>query len=128
MSNKTAADIRKAALNSTVPQEETDVPEWESTVVVKGMTAGAAVDFYASATKQEHGETVIDRKAWGPGLLIACVFDADDKPVFEAANADMIQKMPSAVVTRLSGVAARLSGLGGDDDDKDVLEDFGDDL
>ena len=128
MSNTAAADIRKAALNTTVPQEDVEVEEWESTVIVKGMTAGAAVDFYAAATREERGETVIDRKAWGPGLLIVCVFDADDKPVFEAADKDMIQSMPSAVVTRLAGVAARLSGLGGDDDDKAVLEDFGDDL
>jgi len=128
MSNKTAADIRKAAFNTTVPQEDVEVPEWDATVTVKGLSAGASVDFYAAATKQERGETVIDRKAWGPGLLIACVFDADGKPVFEQANAGMIQDMPSATVTRLAGVAARLSGLGGDDDDKDVLEDFGDDL
>jgi len=32
------------------------------------------------------------------------------------------------VVTRLAGVAARLSGLGGTDDDKDVAEDFDDGL
>lgn len=124
MSNKTAADIRKAAFNTTVPSETVDVPEWDATITVRGLSAGAAVDFYAAASSD--GE--IDRKAWGPGLLIACLFDDDGKPVFEAANRDMIQEMPSAVVTRLAGVAARLSGLGGSDDDEAVLEDFGEDL
>ncbi len=127
MSN-TAADIRKAALNSTVPQEEHEVEEWGSTVTIQGMTAGGAVDFYATSTREEGGETVVDRKAWAPGLLIACVFDADGKPVFEPADRDMIQSMPSSVVTRLAAICARLSGLGGADDDEDVAEDFGDDL
>jgi len=128
VSNKLAADIRKAAFNTTVPQETVEVSEWDAEVIVKGLSAGAAVDFYATAMKDEHGEQVVDRKAWGPGLLIACVFDADGKPVFESANVEMIQGMPSATVTRLAGIAARLSGLGGDDDDKAVVEDFGDDL
>jgi hypothetical protein len=124
MSNKTAADIRKAAFNSTVPQETVDVPEWESTVTVKGLSAGAAVDFYAIASND--GE--IDQRAWQPNLLIACVYDADGKPVFESANRDMIQDMPSSVVTRLAGIAARLSGLGSDADDEKVIEDFDDGL
>ncbi len=128
MSNKTAEQIRKAALNASVPEEQVHVDEWDSDVVVRGMTAGAAVDFYAEATKQEKGETVIDRNAWGPGLLIACVFDADGKRVFERADKEAIAAMPSSVVTELAGVAARLSGLGGPEDDKAVVEDFGEDL
>ncbi len=122
MSNKTAADIRKAAFNAVVPSETVDVPEWDAEVVVKGLSAGAAVDLYTAASKEEHGKTVIDTKLWQPSMLIACVFDADEEPVFDAASKDMIQKMPSAVVTRLMEVAARLSGFG---DEKDVIEDFG---
>ena len=127
MSNKTAAEIRKAAFNTTVPQETVHVKEWDADILIKGLTAGSAIDFYAAASKTEKGETVIDRKLWGPNILIACLFDADGNPVFEAANKDMIQSMPSQTVTRLAGIAARLSGLGSDDD-KDVIEDFGEDL
>ena len=126
MSNK--ADIRKAAFNATVPQEDIYVEEWDSTVTVKGMTAGAAVDFYASASKELAGESKIDMQLWGPGLLIACVFDADGEQVFGQADRDLIKQMPYAVVTPLQEAAARVSGLGGKDDDRAVIEDFGDGL
>ena len=126
MSNTAAADIRKAALNAIVPQEEVFVKEWDATVTVKGMTAGAAVDFYASATKGDGA--VIDMQLWGPGLLIACVCDADGKPVFEAADRDMIKPMPYAVITPLTEAAARVSGLGGKAEDDAVTKDLGDDL
>ena len=128
MSNTTAADIRKAAFNSTVPSETVHIDEWDADVEVRGMTAGAAIDFYAAATKQERGETVLDQKMWGPSLLIACVFDPEGSPVFETASLEMIKAMPSQVVVRLAAIAARLSGLGNKADDKDVVGDFGDDL
>jgi len=128
MSNTTAADIRKAAFNSTVPSETVHIDEWDADVEVRGMTAGAAIDFYAAATKQEHGKTVLDQEKWGPSLLIACVFDPEGNPVFETASLEMIKAMPSQAVVRLAAIAAKLSGLGDKTADRAVIEDFGDDL
>ncbi len=127
MSNTAAADIRKAALNAQVPSETVEVEEWDATITVNGMMTGAAASFYEGvSTTDASGEATVDTQRYGPGLLIACVFDAAGKPVFELADIDMIRSMPAAVTTPLVHIAARLSGLGGKDDDKDVAEDFDD--
>lgn len=121
--------LRDLALNAAdVPEEQVTVPEWgDGVFLIRGLTAGEAVDFYDRAVQKDprSGEMRVNRKWWGPELLIACVYDpATRKPVFEAADRDALAKKSSAVVTRLAGIAARLSGLGGDEQDKEVAQDF----
>ena len=122
--------LRDSALNAAdVPEELVTVPEWGGgKYLIKGLTAGEAVDFYDRAVVKDPrtGDMKVNRKFWGPELLIACVCDPKTrKPVFEAADRDALSKKSSAVVTRLAGIAARLSGLGGDEQDKEVAADFG---
>ncbi len=118
--------IRDTILNADDrPEELVEVAEWGVTVLVRGMSAGEAVDFFAASTKQVRGETEVDRKKWGPGLLIACCFDPETKePVFEAADIEALGGKSSAAVTLVAGVAARLSGLGGKDDEQETIADF----
>ena len=122
--------LRDAALNAVdVPEESVTVAEWGGgEYLIRGLTAGEAVDFYDRAVVKDPrtGDMKVNRKFWGPELIIACVYDpATEKPVFEAADRDALAKKSSAVVTRLAGIAARLSGLGGDEQDKDIATDFG---
>ena len=121
--------LRDLALNAAdVPEELVSVPEWgDGKYLIRGLTAGEAVDFYDRAVVKDprSGEMKVNRKWWGPELLIACVYDPETKArVFEAADRDALGKKASAVVTRLAGVAARLSGLGGDEQDKDIAADL----
>lgn len=122
--------LRDLALNTPdVPEETVAVPEWGGAVfLVRGLTAGEAVDFYDRAVQKDprSGELRVNRKWWGPELLIACCYDPDTRlRVFEAADRDTLAKKSSAVVTRLAAVAARLSGLGGDEQDREAAQDFG---
>ena len=121
--------LRDIALNAAdVPEELVVVPEWGGAeYLIRGLTAGEAVDFYDRATHRDKGgELRVNRKWWGPELLIACVYDpATNARVFEAADRDSLGRKSSAVVTRLAAVAARLSGLGGDEQDKQVAADLG---
>lgn len=118
--------IRDTILNAEDrPAEIVDVPEWEVKLEVRGLSAGEAIDFYDSATRREAGETVVDRKKWAPGLLVACCYDPESgERVFDAADVEAIGRKSSAAVTRVSQVAARLSGLGGTVEDRQVAEDF----
>jgi len=107
-----------------VPEETVDVPEWDVKLLIRGLAAGEAVDFYERVMVTKNGEQTVNRKVWGPELLIACSFDPETlKPVFEAADRDALSRKSSAVVIRLAGVAARLSGLGGDKEEIASLDD-----
>lgn len=120
--------LRDSALNAAdVPEEIIDVPEWGGRYLIRGLAAGEAVDFYERTVQKDPrtGDLKVNRKWWGPELLIACVYDPDSKErVFEAADRDALGRKASSVVTRLAGVAARLSGLGGDEQDREIAKDF----
>lgn len=103
--------------HDAVPSELVKVPEWEATVLLRGLTAGEASDLYDRTTVKNPrtGELEMNRRWWGPELLMACVYDPEvNQPVFDKADRDAIGRMPAAVVQRLQGIAARLSGLGVD--------------
>ena len=121
--------LRDKVLNAAdVPEELVKVPEWDGEFLIRGLTAGEAVDFYDRAVQKDPrtGDTRVNRKWWGPELLIACVYDPQNKAkVFEPADRDTLANKSSAVVTRLAGIAARLSGLGGDEQDKEITQDLG---
>ena len=122
--------LRDNALNAAdVPEELVVVPEWaDSKFLFRGLTAGEAVDFYDRAVVKDPrtGDMRVNRKSWGPELIIACAYDPETKQrVFEPADRDVLGRKSSAVITRLAGIAARLSGLGGDEQDKEAATDFG---
>jgi len=110
--------IRDTILNAEdIPSEL--MTEWGVEFEVRGMTAGAASDFLAAVTDEKGN---MDRAAWGPGLLIACLYQpGTDEKVFGRADAEALARKSAATSVKVAGRAAILSGIMGEDE---VVEDF----
>ena len=104
--------IRDSIINSVdLPSEIVDVPEWDVKVEVRGLTAGDAVKFLDRVSRK--GE--IDRENFAAELLLLTCHDPDTgSRIFESADRDMLKSKSAQAVNRLSAVASRLSGFGGD--------------
>ena len=116
-------NIRDLILNSSIPEETVDIPEWGVTVLIRGLMAAESIDFYESvSSRQSDGTFRVDQKKWTTGLLLACVYDPETKvKVFDRADAEEIGRKSALVVTRIAGIAARLSGLTAEEE---AVEDF----
>lgn len=121
--------LRDKALNAAdVPEELVTVKEWGDAVfLVRGLTAGEQADFYGrvSLIDPRTQEVTVNRKHWAAEMVIACTYDPTTKAkVFEAADRDTLNKKAASALNRLAGVAARLSGLGDDTQDKEIAKGF----
>lgn len=121
--------LRDSVLNSAdVPEELVTVKGWgDKPFLVRGLTAGEQADFYArvSTIDPRSGEVTVNRKHWAAEMVIACTYDPESKAkVFEAADRDTLNLKSAAALNRLATVAARLSGLGDDSQDKEIAKGF----
>ena len=107
--------------------ETVDIPEWDVTVAVKGLTVGEQRKFLKTVRKrtgnpQATGE--IDTDKMQIQLFLATVFDPDDmkQPLFGQADAQALQAKSAKAMLRVFQVASRLSGLGDDDEVLDEVK------
>lgn len=115
-------DILKIAGN--VAPEEVDVPEWNGTVLVRGMTGKERDAFEVSLLQPGRG----GRREMNPAnarakVVARCVVDEDGNRVFTDGDANELGDLPAGGLDRVYGVAARLSGMG-DGDQEDAVRDF----
>ena len=99
--------------------ETVEVPEWDVTVAVKALTIGEQRKFMRTVRKRTGRESdyQVDRDKFMIQLLIATVVDVDThEPIFEAADADALNKKSAKAAARLYEVASRLAGFSDDDD------------
>ncbi|MEV4059729.1 hypothetical protein [Nonomuraea dietziae] len=59
-------------------------------------------------------------------LIVTCAINADGSPFFEPRDTIKVGQMPGYVLEQLGEVALRLSGLGDDDEAKELVEGFDD--
>ncbi len=116
------SNLRDAALNADdITTEVVDVPEWGHKYGVKALTIEEQREFITAVSKKEQEpdgtwQTSIDRDKYAVQLLLRTVVDPDTgETVFEPADAAALNKKSGRAVSRLLTVAARLAGLGGDD-------------
>jgi len=122
-------DLRSAALNADdITIELVAVPEWGGAKYgVKSLTLNEQRRFVTSVSKKVKAPdgtwtTEIDRDKYATQLIIAAVVDPDTgEPVFEQADADTLNSKSGRATTRLVNVAARLAGLGGDEQMDDTV-------
>src|SRR6516162_3192004 len=95
-------DILKAADNEP---EEVDVPEWGGSVLVRG------------------GRRVVDPANVRAKLVARCVVDDDGNRLFTDADVAELGGKSAAAMDRVYAVAARLSGMGADDQEE-LTRDF----
>src|SRR6516162_5882027 len=96
-------DILKAADNEP---EEVDVPEWGGSVLVRG------------------GRRQVDPANVRAKLVARCVIDDDGNRLFTDADVAELGGKSAAAVDRVYAVAARLSGMGGEEEMQELVRDF----
>lgn len=114
-------DILKAADNDP---EEVDVPEWGGSVLVRGMTGRERDAFEVSLmTPGRGGRREVNTANVRAKLVARCVVDDDGGRLFTDADVAELGGKSAAAVDRVYAVAARLSGMGGDDQEE-LTRDF----
>ncbi len=96
--------------------EEVEVPEWDGSVLVRGMSGSERDAFETSMMVRQGSELVPDMANFRPKVIARCVVDDDGKRLFdEYRDVEALGGKSAAAVERVYAVAARLSGLGGQD-------------
>lgn len=93
-----------------------NVPAWGN-VRVYALPSGEK-DAFDRETIRRRKKTP-DRIRFGERILIACVRDADGRPLFTAADEDALAAIPAGQVARPVRAAMKLSGWFEDDEDGD---------
>lgn len=100
---------------SDIKTEDVAVPEWGGTVRVKGMTA-AERDIFETKAVRRRGKD-IDLNLVGIRATVAAmtIVDAKGEPIFTEKDVKALGEKSGAALSRVFGVATKLSGLGDDD-------------
>jgi len=107
--------------SSDIQSALVDIPEWDVTVEVRGMTAAARASLLQRAAVNGGG---VDLTAMYPSLVIGCTFDPDTgERVFSEADFAAIGDKSGAAVERIAAEAMRLSGIS-----EDARDELGNDL
>lgn len=97
-----------------IQQETVRVPEWETSVIVRGLNALERDDFEASwfTEDEKPKRNLANVRA---RLCVRCIVDESGSRVFSDADADALGKKSGKAMDRVYAVASKLSGLGAKD-------------
>lgn len=99
-----------------IQQETINVPEWGTSVIVRGMTAGERDDFEASwFTDGPSGKAMRNLVNVRARMCVRCIVDEQGNRVFSDSDADALGKKSGKAMDRVYSSASRLSGLGAKD-------------
>jgi hypothetical protein len=94
-----------------IATETVNVPEWDCTVLVKGMTARDRLEMMQKATDEHTGEVTVSNVY--PDVIIACCYDPDtDLPLFEEGDKAALLGKAYKAIESLAVKAMTLSGMG----------------
>lgn len=110
------SDLRSLILDaSDIETREVHVPEWGTTVFVRGMTAAERDGFEAESLKGKGNKKEVNFANMRARLLVRCLVDADGERIFTERDADALGRKSVKAVQRLYDVAADLSALSPED-------------
>lgn len=93
-----------------IPSESVDIPEWDVTLEVRGMTGADRTRLLESAVNTKTGE--VDLKVIYPDVVILCTYDPEDGlRVFEDGDRDALMSKSANAIDRLANAGMRLSGF-----------------
>lgn len=104
---------RERLLSKAVCPEETVMVEGEP-VLIRGLSAKARNEFYASMPKKDDGQRMSGEEIshMEAEIVILCALDPQTKqPMFSRADRDALEAMPGNVLAAMSAPAFRLSGM-----------------
>jgi hypothetical protein len=96
------------------------------TMRLRGLT-GAEVNEWQDAAVEGNGKKRRQSKHAMALLIVKCAINEDGSQFFEPRDVLKVGQMPGYVLMQLTDVALALSGLGDDDDVKELVQGFDDD-
>lgn len=98
--------------------EDVEVPEWQTTVRVRGLTGAERDAWEGSLMRQEGRRARVDYSNVRAKLIVRCVVDRDGNRIFEDRDEPALGRKSASALQRIFEVAQRLSRL----TDEDVEE------
>ena len=105
MRRLTGEDIRAVR---DLPTEEVYVPEWDGTVLVRGLGGKAKDSYEESMLKEGGGLNYTNVRA---RLVVRCLVDEDGNRLFQDGDEEFLGTKSGVAIGRIFDVASRLSGL-----------------
>lgn len=102
---------------------EVEVPEWDGTVIVRGLTGRERDEFEASMMERRGKQMVPNVANVRAKLVVKCVVDENGKRLFTDQDANEMGEHSAAAVNRIYAAASKLSGLT-DEDVEELAGDF----
>src|SRR5580765_8477058 len=102
-------DFLKAEDLVTEEVDLSDLPGYNGSVLVRGMTGRERDEFEVSMLDQRNGQ--MNYANTRAKIVAKCVVDDDGNRLFDASDLDVLGGKSAAALDRLYEVAARLSGL-----------------
>ncbi|MFI6819269.1 hypothetical protein ACIBG7_43260 [Nonomuraea sp. NPDC050328] len=93
------------------------------TMRLRGMTGEESTEWQDSSV-QVKGKTRRQSKHTLAMLIVTCAINEDGSEVFDRRDVMKVSQMPGYVLQQLGEVALVLSGLGEDDEARELIEDF----
>ena len=107
---------REAILQAQdLKQEEMFIPEWDGSLIVKGLTAAERDQYEAKLIVQKGKNTTVNMKNARARLVMLSVVDESGKQLFTEADISALGTKSAAVLDRIFEVASRLSGISDED-------------
>lgn len=110
-------NLREKILNTEdIPSREVFVPNWDVTILVKGLSAGERIELTQAAVDQVTGS--VNLSTVYPDIVVSCCFDPEtEEPIFQESDKQDIMKKSSKAIEMLASAGLELSGIGEDSAD-----------
>ncbi len=98
-----------------LPSEVVEIPEWNGSVIVRGLT-GSGRGIFQNSIMSQNGNVnsknvMVDMKEAEMRLVAYCVVDENGKRLFSEKDIAELGKKSGSAINRISDVAMRLSGF-----------------
>ena len=105
-------NLREKILSTEdIPSREVFVPNWDVTVLVKGLSAGERIGLTQAAVDQVTGS--VNLSTVYPDIVVSCCFDPETgEPIFQESDKQDIMKKSSKAIEMLASAGLELSGIG----------------
>lgn len=94
-----------------IQTEDVSVPEWDGIVRVKGMNGTERNDYESSLVKGRGKNATVNMQNAMAKMIAQTVIDEEGKAIFKQADVEELGRKSGKALSRVYGVAARLSGM-----------------
>jgi hypothetical protein len=93
-------------------RESVPVPKWGGDVLMSELSAGKREEFYEWLRTQQANAITLTVPGYRERMVVLSAIKEDGSPLFTLDQVERLSSKSNAILTQLSDVAHRLSGLG----------------